>query len=389
MVSPDDSRGSSSWTREQLFFSGDEFFDASLSAIDLAKSSVVLEAYIFATDALGRRVVETLVSAARRGVSVRVIVDGIGSPGWKNAFAAELQSAGVQFRIFNEPPWARWGGGSRYAERLQSFGELIRRVNTRNHRKLLVIDGERAFLGGMNVWAVHLESISGSETWRDNGLIVEGPGLGDLSLSFEVIWERAKGRVRRLLREMGKRKPLFDREDVLVNSLRKSRKKNYRLLLSRIAGCKDKLWITSAYFVPPGSLLKALSSASIRGVDVRVLVPRRSDIFFMPWVASALYQGLIRTGAKVFEYQPRILHAKTIQGDSWAIVGSSNMNHRSLMRDLEVDVVLRQHSSLAALSQQYETDLRESRVVTEQDYRERSLWVRMASNVMLRLRSFL
>jgi cardiolipin synthase len=389
MTIPDDSRASSTWTREQLFFSGDDFFGAGISAIAQARSSVVLEAYIFATDALGKRVIEALVSAAGRGVSVRVVVDGIGSPGWKGAYASELQSAGVQFHIFNEPPWAKWGGNSRYAERLQSFGELIRRINTRNHRKLLVVDGQHAFLGGMNVWVVHLESISGSEAWRDNGLLVEGPGLADLLLSFEIIWERGQGRMRRLFREIGKQKPLFAREDVLVNSLRRNRKKNYRLLLSRIADCKEKLWVTSAYFVPPGTLLKALSSASKRGVDVRVLVPRRSDVFFMPWVASALYQGLIRAGAKVFEYQPRILHAKTIQGDSWAIVGSSNMNHRSLMRDLEVDVVLRQHSSLAALSQQYEVDLRESRLVTEQDYRERPLWVRMASRLMLRLRSFL
>jgi cardiolipin synthase len=390
MTDPIATPAPNSWSKEQLFFSGDEFFGAVLAGIEGAKKTVVLEAYIFAADALGSRVVAALAGAARRGLAVRVIVDGIGSPDWKQAYGELLSSAGVHWRIFNEPPWAKWWGrGLGNSHRTQSWGQLLRRLNTRDHRKLLVVDGRCAFLGGMNISEVHLESVAGSAAWRDVGVSLEGPGLDDLSLSFDLIWDGIRGRARRFFAGIRTGAPLFVRDDVLINSLRKNRKRNYRRLLLRIEQCRDKLWITSAYFVPPGSLLRAFTAASNRGVDVRVLVAGKSDVFFMPWVAGAFYEALIKTGAKIFEYQPRILHAKTIQGDAWAIVGSSNMNHRSVMRDMEIDVVLGEASSIKALSAQFESDLSVSEKVTVQDLKQRSLWVRLVSALMLKMRSVL
>ena len=378
-----------SWTREQLYFSGDTFFEAVLEAIGAAQHTIVFETYIFATDVLGKRVCSALVAAARRGVEVRVMVDGVGSPGWEATYGPELSSVRIKYRVFNRPPWARWWRQSLDSPRVSSWGELLRRVNTRNHRKLVVIDGHQAFLGGMNVWGVQLESEAGNLAWRDTGVLVEGSGVVELSSSFDLIWEGIRGRARRLLGQLRRGQPTHNRSEVRINSFRKDRKRNHRLLLAQIESCKKRLWITSAYFVPPGSLLRVIAAACNRGVDVRVLVPRRSDVFFMPWATSAFYMALLRAGAAVYEYQPCMLHAKIIQGDSWAIIGSSNMNHRSILRDVEVDVVLGMDESLLQLERHYLLDLELSTRITERDYQERPLWVRFMSRLMLRIRSIL
>jgi cardiolipin synthase len=149
------------------------------------------------------------------------------------------------------------------------------------------------------------------------------------------------------------------------------------------------LWITTPYFVPPKPLLRALTRAAERGVDVRLLVPARSDVFFMPWASGPFYLTLLQAGARVYQYLPRVLHAKTSLGDQWALVGSSNLNHRSILHDLELDILLTEEASLAQLAIAFEADLNESILLDLQTYERQSWWKRLISRVVLLFRVFL
>ncbi|MGZ3698487.1 MAG: phospholipase D-like domain-containing protein [Bdellovibrionota bacterium] len=352
------------WSEEEVFLDARPFFSSLEKGLAGATSTIDLETYIFSNDELGRTIIELLKRAAARGVRVRVMVDGFGSPGWAHRFSAELVSAGVQARVFHPLPW---------------------RANERNHRKVCIIDHHRAWLGGMNISSAHIK-------WHDIGASVAGGPTRALSHAFERTWEKAwfptsgpqfKPRWRRL-----KKKISFG-SLVRLNATRKARKASYRDLIHRIRKAANRIWITNAYFIPPHRLLSELQAASLRRVDVRLLVPRHPDIFFIHWVSSALYYGLLNAGVRIFEYLPAPLHAKTILIDHWASVGSSNLNHRSLLLDLEVDVSLSSAHSIQLLSQGYESDLTRSQEVTMKDWRARPVWERFLGRFLLTLRRWM
>jgi cardiolipin synthase len=151
----------------------------------------------------------------------------------------------------------------------------------------------------------------------------------------------------------------------------------------------EKIWITNAYFVPDGSLVRALRAAAHGGVDVRIMVPRFSDVIFIPWVASAFHLGLLKAGVRVFEYQRSILHAKTVVIDSWGLVGSSNLNHRSLLHDLEVDVVVNTEEARGVLEQHFIEDMGNSVEVTLETWSHRPYIERMLGRLLLFFRRVL
>jgi cardiolipin synthase len=158
----------------------------------------------------------------------------------------------------------------------------------------------------------------------------------------------------------------------------------YRELLRKIAASRERIWITNGYFLPRPGLLRRLRAAARRGVDVRILLPRTSDVFFMPWASAMYYRSLIRAGIRVFEYLPGVLHAKTLIVDDWMTVGSSNFDYRSFLHNLEVDVVLRSEVARAHLLRQFRKDLRVSREVVYADCARRPLWQQLLGRLCLR-----
>jgi cardiolipin synthase len=248
-----------------------------------------------------------------------------------------------------------------------------------------IIDGVRAFVGSMNVAAYHLSEVAGRHAWRDTGVMVEGEDVSVLADSFEEVWI---GSLRRLRRRL-KRKRAQSSELVRLNVRHKQRQANYVDLLVRVVRARRRVWITNAYFVPDGSILRALAIAAQSGVDVRIIVPRFSDVVFMPWVASAFHLGLLRAGVKVFEYQRSILHAKTMLIDEWTLVGSSNLNHRSLLHDLEADVVLADEGACTSLEQQFLHDCDDSLQITLENWRARPFVERALGRALLAFRYLL
>jgi cardiolipin synthase len=378
-----------SWRREEIYVEGDGFFEALLGAIAQARHTIELEMYIFTTDPLARRFVAALKEARRRGVSVRVLLDGVGSYGSIAANRDELRGAGVEVRVYHP---VRLAALFRRLLGLPSSSPLRRffaTLNRRNHRKVCIIDMREAWLGSINISAVHSRQQSGEKAWRDTAVRLSGVGVRDLRRAFERVWYSPAERRRwsRTRRWAAGRVRVPER--VWLNWKGRQRRRNFREIIERINRAEQRIRITNAYFVPHGALLRALTRAAQRGVDVQLLVPRSSDVFFMPWLSAYFYEPLLRGGVHIFEYARSMLHAKSVLIDGWALVGTSNLNQRSLRHDLEVDVVLSKPSSLALLEEAFDADIGEAGELYPLDLRRRPWWQRLVARIGFMCRQWL
>lgn len=347
---------------EQIFVSGARHFEALLKDLQQAERQIDLETYLFHKDHLGERVANALVEAAQRGVRVRVMVDGAGSPYWTTSFAHRLERAGAATKVFHPFPWQLWNW-SRSVVRLPVMLRwiyFILKANFRNHRKVCIIDNRVAYIGSLNVSKCHLERSEGGDGWRDTSVRLENMDLSELNKAFDVAWEHRtiKERLREAFAHIRRDPP------IRLNYTRHRRRILYKNLLRRISQARRRIWITNAYFVPDNFLLRRLKEAARSGVDVRILLPKKSDILMMPWASSTFYYSLLQAGVKIFEYLPSMLHAKTLLIDDWALVGSSNLNHRSLLHDLEADITIHGKEGKQCLSQRFVEDLKQSREIS-------------------------
>ena len=333
---------------EVLYFNGDSYFRDLGTALNSATHRVDLEFYIFNLDPLGLRILDLLVHAANGGVDVRVLIDAFGSPAWTQDDIKIHSARGVQVRVYN-------------AIKLDSFLSTLQKLNKRNHRKTCIIDGRIAYLGSMNMSAVHLTEFHGEKAWRDTGVRIFGPAVAILQMSFEQAWNPHKSSMYYwLLWKMRKLLPNI----LQINSTSFLRLKYHQTLIQKIKTARGRIWITNAYFVPDARVTSALKHSDEKNhVDVRILIPRKSDILFMTWVGHIFYRSLLNSGVRIFEYLPSVLHAKTLIVDDWAIVGTSNFDRRSFFHDLEADVVLNSLQAKSALADQFELDLKSSQEI--------------------------
>lgn len=332
------------WTSEEVVTNAALFFSRLEAEIDGANRTVDLETYIFKFDEVGMRVLAALDRAVTRGVRVRLLVDGFGTP-----FLSETRN---YLRVFRKLPWG---------------------ANKRNHRKTCIVDGKTAWVGSINVTADHL-------TWNDCVARVEGPGVLDLAWAFERAWQNFS--LRRRYR--GARPELSG--DVRLNDTFVLRQRANADRIRRIRAACARVWVISAYFVPNRRVVRALIAAARYGKDVRVLVPRHSDVFFIRWLTRAYYYALLRKGVRVFEYQPRVLHAKIMMVDDCIWVGSANINHRSIIHDLESEVLLQSSTSRFAITQKFERDFSDSKEIFVADLKTRPLLERLVARLILLLR---
>jgi len=363
------------WTDECLFISGDAYFSDILQGIAQARECIEFETYIYDDDAIGRQFETALIDAASRGIHVRLLVDGIGAGAWVGRRAFHLEHKGVAVRVYHPVRIT-----SAFRRLLVFFGlrrraasqstKLLSRLNRRDHRKTVVIDRQKAWVGSLNISAVHSERYSGELAWRDTGIRVQGPGLAEIRFGFEYAWARSHdltGRRHWSESLLGTGRQLPGRN--LTGLVRSNftvllRRRGYLEFLRRLDLARERIWITNAYLAPSGPIIRRLNRARRRGVDVRLLVPRKSDVFFMPWVATSYYAEMLDEGVRIFEYLPRFLHAKSILIDDWAAVGSSNLNRRSLLRDFEIDIVVSDEKELKRLAEIFPEDLNQSEEIT-------------------------
>jgi cardiolipin synthase len=341
-------------------------FDAWLAAIDGAKRHVFLENYIIRDDSIGQAFRAALVERARAGVFVAVIADWAGCLGQsRSSFWNDLRAAGGQVRIYNPP---RLGS---------SFGWV-----SRDHRKVLVVDGEVGFLSGVCVSEKWLGD-PGRDVppWRDTGVMLRGPAVAEIEHAFADSWREA-GEPLPDDERLGATAAAKDAGDVSLRVIatQPSTAGMYRLDQMVAAMATKTLWLTDAYFVGVAPYIQALSAAARDGVDVRLLVPGTSDIPMVAGVSRAGYRPLLKAGIRVFEWNGSMLHAKTAVADGrWARVGSSNLNIASWLSNREIDVAIEDAGFATKLEAQYEADLENATEILLRGRRTRSGNERMRS----------
>ncbi len=302
------------------------------------------------------------------------MVDGLGSLSSLGGIRERLSGSKVQFKVYH--PVGLSG--------LRDIRQWFATLNRRNHRKSCVVDGEQAWVGSLNISEVHSESCSGSKTWRDTGIRVQGPEVLLISTAFEKAWRHNAAlpirQRRRRYRYLGYRalawfrKPPTPGRHVLLNHTVRLRMRRHAELVGRITSAQRRVWLTTPYFVPGIQLLRSLRLAAACGADVRILLPSISDVPIVRWVGAVFEEGLLRVGVRIFHYKPSILHAKSVLIDDWATVGSSNLNHRSIIHDLEIDVVIDRQQLLDELAVRYSRDLELSDEATVESVRSRG-WI--------------
>ncbi len=357
------------WKTEDVLFDGDAYFESLFAEWARATRTIDFETYIFDNDQIGNEVVQELRKAAGRGVRVRLLVDGIGSSGWWQTRGVELQRTDIDVRVYHPllttQLWRRLmiDLGFIRPERKPKRSLVLRRLNRRNHRKVSVIDGQVGFVGSVNVSDCHVKRFWGPTAWRDTCVRLEGPGTVELQNAFEHAWQRSQlvASPRKLkIRFSFRRRVIPTSKPVNLNYTRKLRKQSRIHFMQSLEKAEQRIWISNAYLAPSSYIVRGLRRAASRGVDVRVLVPAQSDVWFMSLIARAYHRPLLKGGVRIFEYQPRILHAKSLVVDQEAIIGSSNLNRRSILHDLEVDVRLDKLESVQKMSDRYTFDLSQS-----------------------------
>lgn len=338
-----------SWQSENIYSSAREYFEGLLNDIDHAVSCIDFVVYIFSLDEIGLRVAAALKKAAQRNVRVRLIVDGFGSAAHAETIAGQLSAAGAEVRIYHPLPWYwsnyRWSRKS--GDWFQKFYYFVGSMNRRDHRKFCVIDRETAWCGSFNISQDHLKT---EIPWRDYGVRVTGNALSVLTENFEGIWFRRKiknpaNRVLNLIRS---------------NASRRLRRLSNQLLVERIRNARERVWICSAYFAPSRAVIRAIKSARAGNLDVRIIVAGRSDVSIFPLLSATYFTDLLKIGVVIYSYQAGVLHAKAMLVDQQALIGSSNLNHRSFLHDLELDVVLSSQDSIERIRSMLEQDIEKS-----------------------------
>lgn len=350
-----------------LLRDGIEAFPAMLDAIRAAQHYVRLETYMFVDDAVGGLFAEALSSAAERGIEVTVLYDWLGSWKTSRAFFRAMRARGVNVRAFK--PFA-----------FRAVSALIRR----NHRKVLVIDGELAFVGGINI-AAKWAPVGQGEGWRDDVLRIEGPAVRELERCFSVSWRLQVARrlslLKQRLRRHGREVPAARGE--LNLAVLSKRRAIYRAYLHAIERARRSVLIAAAYFVPDRRMIDALCDAAGRGVEVRLLLNGKSDHPWLQFATRAFYDRLLAAGATLYEWCHGTLHAKTAVVDGvWGTVGSFNLERMSFAFNYELNVAFADERLGGALEQSFRRDAAMCKPIDPARWRRRSLWRRALERLL-------
>lgn len=333
-----------------LYTEGDPFFDAVEADVRAARHHVHVEMYIFERDACGARIRDALAAAARRGAEVRLLVDDAGSPRLGERFLRPLLDAGGLFERFNPMLLGRLRGNS---------------ANFRTHRKIVICDGRVGFVGGMNVSDDQSAAVRGAAAWRDTAVRIEGAAVHGLQLAFLENWAFATGVTGSpipgdaAVRSYFPEEPAGELEVQIVPSgPDQAASVLAHLYVAAIGAARQRVWISTPYFVPDEPLVTALSSAALRGVDVRLLLPRATDSRVVDAASRTYHDALVAAGARIWLYGPPMLHAKTcVVDEDVGLVGSANLDNRSLRLNFEVTAILYGPHPTAALAALFERDL--------------------------------
>lgn len=362
--------------RVMLLRDGVDAFPEMLGAISRATRRVRLETYIFMDDALGQLFARALIDAAERGVRVTVLYDALGSWRAKGSFFRDMRKRGVDVHAF----------------RPFSFSQGVKRLVQRDHRKLLVVDGEVAFVGGINIaaeWAP-LGKVGGGG-WRDDALRIEGPAAAQLEMRFCASWRVAVRERLRIWRDRRlSRSPRTPDKGDLPVAILSSRRSIHRAYLNAIKAAMTSVLIAAGYFIPDRKMLNALTAASKRGVEVALVLAGKSDHPFLTWASRGYYGRLLEAGVQIYEWCDVVLHTKTAVVDgSWATIGSFNLERMSMFYNHEVNVAFVDPRYAGEIENSFRSDAKLCCRITLEDWKKRPLWRRALERLAYAFRRIL
>jgi cardiolipin synthase len=356
--------------------SGAETFPAMLRAIAGATRSVCLETYIIEDDNTGARFAEALIERAKAGVACRLLFDAVGGFGVGSAFLAALTEAGVEVVQFHPiAPWRkRWN------------------LARRDHRKILVVDDEVGFTGGLNISDDYASVEDGGKGWRDTHCEVRGPIVADLARSFRRTWLYSGGAPYRapLPAERVPRTAGQSLARLLDNTQRRRRRRIRRAYLAAINAATREILIENAYFLPDRGVRGALRRAVERGVDVRVICPGRSDVRIIELASLLVFRRLAKAGVKIMRWRGVMLHAKTAVVDAlWSTIGSYNLDYISLLYNLEDTVEVLDPDFGAVMVRQFAIDADNSDPFDESTWLALPWWKKAGAWLAFQIRRWL
>ena len=343
-----------------VLHNGEQTFPALLDALRSAQTFIHMEYYIFKKDRIGREVADVLMEKARAGVEVRFIYDDVGSWGLSPKFLHRMKKAGVKVHCFQRVV----------------FPFLTSKVNYRNHRKIVVVDGEVGFTGGINIAKRYLTGTR-LGIWRDTHLKIEGEAVSSLNAVFAMDWYFVS---REKLNDMDKYYPPSQVDIETPIQIASSGPDSdwasiMQAFFAAITKAKDHIYISTPYFLPNQAIMTAVEVAAMSGIDVRILLPEKSDAKTVHWATKSYISELLDANVKVYFYKKGFNHSKLIMIDSqFSSVGTANMDNRSFDVNFEVTAVLYDENIARELEEHFLDDLLDSEQVTRKDWEARSRW---------------
>ncbi len=342
----------------RLYTEGDDLFEDMMASMAKASHSIKMESYIFAPDEIGWQFAEMLAARARDGIEVFVHLDAAGSLYWSAPrLGRYLLRRGVRLRWFHHWNWRT----------------PLKYYNRRNHRKLLIIDGEQVYLGGFNIHRECSRRIYGEQRWRDTHVRLSADLATEAEALFDGFWRGRRQWVAHSSNNIS----------VLMPNHNRTCRQNIRCLYMDIfRRARKTLCVTTPYFVPDHRTQQAMKDAAARGADVRLLVPRKSDVRLTRWAAQAAYAPLLEAGVRIYEYLPRVLHAKTAVADGeWCTIGTANLDYRSFFLNFEINLVSRETGLCRDLHELFHRDLEDSVEVLPAQWAQRNWSQRILESI--------
>lgn len=352
-------KGSSVYNGNKITFytDGESKFKALLEEINKAEKFIHIQYYIYMDDEIGRKVRDALIQKASEGVKVRLIYDDVGSWKAKRRFFNDMQKHGIDVQPFLKV----------------TFRFLASRVNYRNHRKVVVIDGKVGFVGGMNIADRYIKGINNG-VWRDSHIKVEGKAVAGLQTAFLVDWYYSR-------KEFLASDHYFPQTEVKGDNLMQIitagpiglYKSIHLSFLEAIYNAKESIYIQTPYFIPTDALMLAIQTASLRGIDVRLMIPRRCDTTFVHIATQSFLQEILDAKVKVYFFEAGFLHSKLMIIDSnLVITGSANMDIRSFEHNFEIDAFIYNETTCSKAKEIFFDDMAQSTLLLAKEWQSRS-----------------
>ena len=353
-----------------IYYNGVDKFKQLIKDLKNAKKFIHIQYYIIRPDRLGKKIMNILEEKAAEGVEVRFLVDSMGSYKVTKRSLKNFTKNGGKFEIF--------------------FPGILPHVNTRinyrNHRKMVIIDGEYGYTGGFNVGDEYINENKHIGFWRDTHIRIRGEAVNDLTNRFLLDWCYASGEEIDDFSKFYPEKPIRD-GDIAIQIVTSGPDHNEEYIknayMKMINNAKEYVYLETPYFVPDAPMLEALKLSALSGVDVRLIIPGKPDHVFMKWAASAYIGDLLNAGAKVYLYQNGFIHAKTIVADGKVCtVGTANMDMRSYCLNFEVNAFIYDDRVANNLETQFFKDIEDCKVMTKEEYDKRSIALRIRESII-------